>query len=67
MLRWPAAHITMSEAPVSSMSAAACRQTKDDTSDASTAQAPPIMSKVLVSRDASVLLVKLPVSSRTAG
>ena len=57
----------MSAAPSSSRPTPALMAAMDDVSPASMASAPPIMSNVLVSRDANVLAVKLPVSSIKAG
>ena len=67
MHRSPAAQSTASQVPCRSMSTAAASAARLEQSPASRASAPPIRSKVLVSRLASVLLVKLPVSSTSAG
>jgi hypothetical protein len=67
MLRSPAAQSTASQDPCRSMSTAADKADTLEQSPASSASAPPMRSKVFVSRLASVLLVKLPVSSTSAG
>ena len=67
MYRWPAAHTTASLVPSRSISTAAAIAVVDEQSPASSASAPPIRLNDLVSRLANVLLVKLPVSSTSAG
>ena len=65
--RWPAAHTTASHSPWRRMSVAAEIADRLEQSPASKARAPPIRSNDLVRRLASVLEVKLPVSSTIAG
>ena len=65
--RSPAAQSTMSFSPLRSISSAAATAIAPEQFPASNASAPPIRSKVLVKRLASVLLVKLPVSSTSDG
>ena len=67
MCRCPAAQIIMSQAPVRSALMHAPIAISPDPTPASNASAPPFRSKVLVIREARVLLVKLPVSSSNAG
>ena len=67
MQRSPAAQSTASQVRSRSMSTAAEIAERLEQSPESSASAPPMRSNVFVSRLASVLLVKLPVSSISAG
>ena len=67
MWRWPEAQIITSLSPDSSMSTQIDSPLKADVEPLSIATAPPARSKVLLIREARVLVVKLPVSSISEG
>ncbi len=67
MRRCPAAQTIMSQSPQSSISTEIASAASEEAAPASIVAAPPIRSHVLLIREASELVLKLPVSSIRAG